>query len=426
MKAYGFAGGFRSSKRITTLNVAALTLCLSLAVPGLTLADDYRLGVMDKVRVRVAEWQTAEGAVRDWAAVSGDYSVGAAGQVSLPFIGELPASGKTTAEVADEIGKKMQQLFGLSDRPSASVEISEYRPVYMAGAIQSPGEYPYAPGMTVLKALSVAGGLKRADAGQRFARDFLQAQGDGAVLVSQRNRLLVRRVRVLAEMNEKQTIEIPEELKSIPDINQLVESEAALMNSQTAKLKVQLSSLADLKTLLAAEIEALGKKSETQTRQLTMVQEDRDKVNSLSEQGLALSSRRLAVEQQVSDLQSALLDIDTNTLKAKQDLNKAQQDETTTRNDWDAQLAQELQDTEAELDQIALKLSTSRGLMAESLLQSSESASAKNADGEANVAYSIVREKDGKPTEIAVDENTSVAPGDVIKVTVKLSQPAMR
>lgn len=320
----------------------------------------------------------------------------------------------------------MQQLFGLSDRPSASVEISEYRPVYMAGAVQSPGEYPYAPGMTVLKALSVAGGLKRADAYQRFARDFLQAQGDGAVLVSQRNRLLVRRVRVLAEMNEKETIEIPEELKSIPDINQLVESEAALMNSQTAKLKVQLSSLADLKTLLAAEIEALGKKSETQTRQLTMVQEDRDKVNSLSEQGLALSSRRLAVEQQVSDLQSALLDIDTNTLKAKQDLNKAQQDETTTRNDWDAQLAQELQDTEAELDQIALKLSTSRGLMAESLLQSSESASAKNADGEANVTYSIVREKDGKPTEIAVDENTSVTPGDVIKVTVKLSQPAMR
>ncbi|MBB4010595.1 polysaccharide biosynthesis/export family protein [Allorhizobium taibaishanense] len=425
MKANGFAGRLRSFKRMNTLSIAALALCLSFQAPGLAAADDYRLGVMDKIRVRVAEWQTAEGSVRDWEAVSGDYSVGAAGQISLPFIGELPASGKTTSEVADEIGKKMQQLFGLSDRPSASVEISQYRPVYMAGAIQSPGEYPYAPGMTVLKALSIAGGLKRAD-GQRFARDFLQAQGDGAVLISQRNRLLVRRQRILAQMNEKESIEIPEELKSIPDIKQLVDSEAALMHSQTAKLRVQLSSLADLKTLLSAEIEALGKKSETQTRQLSMVEEDRDKVNSLSEQGLALSSRRLAVEQQVSDLQSALLDIDTNTLKAKQDLNKAQQDQTTTRNDWDAQLAQDLQDTEAELDQIALKLSTSRGLMAESLLQSAESASMKNGDGENNVAYSIVREKDGKPAELAASENTPVVPGDVIKVTVKLSQPAMR
>lgn len=118
MKAYGFAGGFRSSTRITTLNVAAIALCLSLAVPGLALADDYRLGVMDKIRVRVAEWQTAEGAVRDWAAVSGDYSVGAAGQVSLPFIGELPASGKTTADVADEIGKRCNNCsVSVIDRP---------------------------------------------------------------------------------------------------------------------------------------------------------------------------------------------------------------------------------------------------------------------------------------------------------------------
>ncbi|THF47183.1 polysaccharide biosynthesis/export family protein [Allorhizobium terrae] len=425
MKAEMIAGGGKSSRR--RLNVSSLALAgfLSVLSPAFAFADAYHLGVMDKIRVRVAEWQTAEGAVRDWSAVSGDYSVSASGTVSLPFIGELPASGKTTAEVASEIGLKMQQLFGLSDRPSASVEISQYRPVYMAGAVQNPGEFPYAPGMTVLKALSVAGGLKRAETGQ-FARNFIQAQGEGSVLVSNRNRLLVRRARILAQINNKPEIEITDDLKKIPDIKQLVESETALMNSQRTNLKVTLSSLADLKTLLTAQIDALGKKLETQTRQLAMVEEDRDKVNNLSEQGLALSSRRLAVEQQVSDLQSGLLDIDTATLKAKQDLNKAQQDETTTRNAWDARLAQELQDTEAQLEERALKLATQQSLMSDALLQSAESAAAKDGENGSNVSYSIVRDKDGKPTEIAATENTVVLPGDVVKVTVKLSQQAMR
>jgi polysaccharide biosynthesis/export protein ExoF len=425
MKAEMIAERSTRSRFMLSVSSIALAGFLCVLVPGLAFADAYRLGVMDKIRVRVAEWQTAEGAVRDWSAVSGDYSVSASGTVSLPFIGELPASGKTTADVASEIGLKMQRLFGLSDRPSASVEISQYRPVYMAGAVQNPGEFPYAPGMTVLKALSVAGGLKRAETGQ-FARNFIQAQGDGSVLISNRNRLLVRRARILAEINSKPAIEITDDLKKIPDIKQLVESETALMNSQRTNLKVTLSSLADLKTLLTAQIEALGKKMETQTRQLAMVEEDRDKVNSLSEQGLALSSRRLAVEQQVSDLQSGLLDIDTATLKAKQDLNKAQQEETTTRNGWDARLAQELQDTEAQLEERALKLSTSRSLMDEALLQSAESAASKDGDATSNVVYSIVRDKDGKPTEIAATENTVVLPGDVVKVTVKLSQSAMR
>jgi polysaccharide biosynthesis/export protein ExoF len=426
MKADVVSGRWLSSGRMLTVSAAALAVCFVLQGPGLAFADDYRLGVMDKIRVRVAEWQTAEGSVRDWDAVSGDYSVGASGAVSLPFIGELPASGKTTADVAGEIGKKMQQLFGLSDRPSASVEISQYRPVYTAGAVQTPGAFPYAPGMTVLKVLSVAGGLKRADAGQQFTRNVIQSQGDSAVLISTRNRLLVRRARILAEMNNKPTIEITENLKGIPDLKQLIESETALMNSRRTNLKVTLSSLADLKTLLTKQIEALGKKEETQTRQLAMVQEDRDKVNVLSEQGLALSSRRLSAEQQVSDIQSNLLDISTNTLKAKQDLNKAQQDETTTRNDWDAQLAQDLQDTEAQLEESTLKLSTSRSLMVDALMQSAESANVKDGSNSANIIYSIVREKDGKPTEIAATENTAVLPGDVVKVTLKLSQPAIR
>ena len=402
---------------------ARTALCLAFLVltgPAGAQAGEYRLGVMDKLRIRVAEWQTAEGAIRDWSAVSGDYSIGADGAVSVPFIGPLPADGRTTGELAEEIGQKMQVLFGLRDRPSASVEIAEYRPVYLAGEVQTPGAYPYAPGLTVLKAVSFGGGLRRADASQRFTRDFLRSEGEAAVFLSERNRLLVRRARIQAEMNNAKGIAMPKELGEAEEARALMESETALMVSREKRQRLQLTALADLKSLLSTEIEALGKKSQTQTRQLELVQADLDKVDTLAEKGLAISSRRLALEQRTADLQAALLDIDTASLKAKQDINKATQDETNLTNDWDAQLAQELQNTEQELDTLALKLGTSRSLMSEALMQSADAAAFKDGLSSANIAYSILRTVKGKAEEISATETTTVLPGDIVKVGLSL------
>ena len=401
--------------------LGGLCLALVLAAPAAAFAEEYRLGVMDKLRIRVAEWQTAEGAIRDWSAVSGDYSIGADGALSLPFVGTLPADGRTTAELAEEIGRKMQVLFGLKDLPSASVEIAEYRPVYLAGEVQTPGAYPYAPGLTVLKAVSLGGGLKRADPGQRFARDFLRSEGEAAVQLAERNRLLIRRARIAAEMGAAKDIVMPKELGDSDEARAILESEKALMASREKRLRLQLTALADLKSLLTNEIDALGKKSETQTRQLELVQGDLTKVDSLAEKGLAISSRRLALEQRAADLQAALLDIDTASLKAKQDINKASQDETNLQNDWDAQLAQEMQNTEQELDTLTLKLGTSRDLMSEAMLQSADAVTLKGGASAANIGYSILRTVKGKAEQIRATETTPILPGDVVKVDLSLA-----
>ena len=192
------------------------------------------------------------------------------------------------------------------------------------------------------------------------------------------------------------------------------------MTSREKRLRLQLTALADLKSLLNNEVESLGKKTETQTRQLELVQGDLSKVDSLAEKGLAISSRRLALEQRTADLQAALLDIDTSSLKARQEINKAAQDETNLQNDWDAQLAQELQNTEQELDTLTLKLGTSRDLMSEALMQSADAASLKGEMGADNIGYSILRTVKGKAEQIRATETTPVLPGDVVKVELDL------
>lgn len=414
----GKAGRFRS---LRSGIVVAAGLAALLASSSLASADDYRLGTMDKLRIRVAEWQTADGSIRDWSVISGDYTVGPSGSISLPFVGDMPASGKTTDAIAQEIGSALQKQFALKDRPSASVELSEFRPVYLSGDVEKPGEYPFAPNLTIVKAVSLAGGLRRADAGQRFARDFINAKGDAVVYMADRARLLVKQARLRAEIANQDTIEMPKELQDKPEAKPLLDSETALMNTRKKRLTLQLQALADLKQLLQSEVETLAKKSETQTRQLQLATADRDKVEDLAEKGLALSARKMAAEQRAADTEATLLDIDTNSLKAKQDISKADQDEITLRNDWDAQLAQELQNAEAQLDELHLKLETSNSLMAEALTQSTDAARFDTSTGAASIAYSIVRDVDGKAKEIPVQENTALQPGDLIKVTAGLA-----
>jgi exopolysaccharide production protein ExoF len=186
---------------------------------------------MDKLHVRVAEWQTAEGAVRDWSSISGDYTVGPSGSISVPFIGDMPALGKTTDQIAEAIGLGLQKQFGLRDRPSASVELSQFRPIYLSGEVQNPGEYPFAPNLTVLKAVSLGGGMRRADAGQRFARDFINAKGDAVVYMAERGRLLMRKARLLAELSGKDEIEVPPELKQTPQAESMLAIELLVIES---------------------------------------------------------------------------------------------------------------------------------------------------------------------------------------------------
>ena len=81
-----------------------------------------------------------------------------AGTIPYPVLGEVKALGLTIGAIETSI------TAGLSGRylvnPRVSVTIEEYRPFYINGMVDKPGGYPFQPGLTVLKASSLAGGFK--------------------------------------------------------------------------------------------------------------------------------------------------------------------------------------------------------------------------------------------------------------------------
>jgi len=80
-----------------------------------------------------------------------------AGTFSYPFLGEVRANGKTAAELEQQIvaGLKGDYLVD----PRVSVSILEYREFFVNGEVKNPGGYPFKPGLTLRKAIALAGGL---------------------------------------------------------------------------------------------------------------------------------------------------------------------------------------------------------------------------------------------------------------------------
>jgi len=79
------------------------------------------------------------------------------GQISLPFLGPLPAAGLTTGDLAQSI-RAAYIGRNFYTEISVSVSVTE-RYVYIGGEVQRPGRIPWSPDLTLSKAVQSAGGF---------------------------------------------------------------------------------------------------------------------------------------------------------------------------------------------------------------------------------------------------------------------------
>jgi polysaccharide export outer membrane protein len=87
--------------------------------------------------------------------LSGNFTLDDLGRVSLLRAGRLDLRNLTFLEAEAKI---VDALRSEIRAPEVAINIVEYRPVYVTGAVQRPGKFPYATGLTALRAISLAGG----------------------------------------------------------------------------------------------------------------------------------------------------------------------------------------------------------------------------------------------------------------------------
>jgi protein involved in polysaccharide export with SLBB domain len=379
----------------------------------------YRLGALDKVRVKVWEWRPAQADTFEWTALNGEYTVDASGAVSLPIIGTIAVEGHTTAEFAAALAQKLKDVAGLMRAPNAAVEIAQYRPFYIVGAVEKPGEYPFRPGMSVLQAVSIAGGFHRPETSlSRFERETIIAQGDVRVSETQRMGLIIRRDRLMAESRNEDSLRFSPEVtarQSEPNVAQGIREEQLIFEARRRTLQTQVELLTQANALLAQELRTLGEKTATQTKQVALARRELENINQLVSRGLAVSARQVAVEQNLAQMESQQLDLGLATARTRQDMARNERNIVELRNQRVNDVLRELRETQLTLDHVTERIDTFRGLLYDSQVTGPRQHLAQ-AEASARLVVQIVRRRGGQITAEPVDLTTEVLPGDVVRV----------
>jgi len=111
-----------------------------------TLSRAYRLGIGDKLRVVVFGESN----------LSGETEVGTLGTVDIPLVGDVPAKGRTLSQFRRAVVDKLSN--GYLKNPKVTVEVLNYRPIYVHGEVKTGGEFPYRTGVRMRDVIATAGG----------------------------------------------------------------------------------------------------------------------------------------------------------------------------------------------------------------------------------------------------------------------------
>ncbi len=118
-------------------------------LPPATVTGSQELGPGDVVEVRVSEQEE----------LSGEYEVSEAGAIRFPWIGDVEVAGHSKDEVAQSIETQLSD--GWLRQPQVSVRVidRQNREVSVLGQVNEPGSYPYKERLTLVQAISQAGGM---------------------------------------------------------------------------------------------------------------------------------------------------------------------------------------------------------------------------------------------------------------------------
>ena len=390
-------------------------------------ADEYQLGPQDRLLIQVFEWRNSVYEVIDWPALTGEFTVGSGGMISLPIIGQIPAVGRTTRDLGEAIGGQMKARIGMTEAPVISVEVIQYRPFYIVGDVNNPGEYPYRPGLTVLQAFTIAGGLLRPqnNAAPRLGREEIATQGDIQTLAAEINSARARKARLEAELGNAERIRFPavlEQQKSDPAIALLIEQEHLIFEGRQKSTQAEIEAHENLKKFFENEIVSLGEQLDVQLKQIDLMREELDSVTSLVKKGLAASNRERAQQRLIAELEGDRLRLETNLLRARQETSRTEIALLQTRNNKTNEVTAALRETEAVLQNAISRYETAKNLLAETRAIEPYMLVNRKRSTELQPVFSIVSQSNGKSKEVMASEASAVQPGDTVRVVLPVSQ----
>lgn len=251
------------------------------------------------------------------------------GDINVPLIGRVPVAGQTLADVETHIKTAMedavyrQRVDGdelvLAVRPDEiSLEIAEFRPVYVLGAVSRPGEIQFRAGMTVRRAVAMSGGLAGGGGAPTQDQTALAAtlSADYGASVAQYIAAAANLARLTAELTGSTTIASGEP-KPIGLPEQAV---TQIAQTAQAQLDAQVAFNASEKDYIQASIQQNGQRIAVLREQQRQEQEGVEADTAEFSRIQQLASQQAVQPSRVTDARRQLLMSSTRALSTKVEL----------------------------------------------------------------------------------------------------------
>ncbi len=343
--------------------------------------------------------------------ISGTYFLGEGGRLALPVEGgALRLGGMTLDAATDALQAALEREIVA---PRVALELVEGRPFYIGGDVDRPDAYPAAPGLTLSRALVLAGGERRLPVGDRLteAVTVIRAREEYDRALRDRVAAALRLERLLSERAQRSDIDIPEDwLARVPAslAAEMVADERLLLVEAATLVAERAEAVRRLIEAREAEIEALLGRLEATERQTAAIEEEIADVRDLLSRGLVQQTRLNGLLREADRYQGDRLQISTQLNQARQALIQLELEQTTAPRDRRTALTESILEMAARINALDQSLAAAMAVLA--------AAEGQAAAGLPPPALTYLIERPGEPAFTTADGLTVVAPGDVVTV----------
>jgi protein involved in polysaccharide export with SLBB domain len=369
--------------------------------------QSYLLGVGDRIRLKAYE--------RD--DISGEFRVRTDGKIVVPLLGSFHAVDKSPEAIEEEMGSRLATLTSRS--PNLSIEVIEWRPIYVTGVVDKPGMYPFTAGLTTLQAVAIAGGIYRPISGSRVALELTRELGQQQQTREALKRALSRSSRVSAEINGARVLATPErlvELVGAAEASAIMQAEKQMFDRRAFNHRRRIEAAQQEIAHANDEARAVRKQLEMLERRINLAKSELEMTEKLSNRGFATLSRVVSLKQEVASLETQWHEVEASIARSDRTVSSLEDRKSAIEIERGLELEEQAKAIDDEIRGLELQLRSSRNVVREMAPELGSALTVPDAvQSSISLLYQVLRVVDGRKAVIPADETTPLLPGDVLR-----------
>ena len=379
---------------------------------GLQNGNRFELTGADKLSIKFHGYQD----------LTGDYRVNPDETLSIPALGRVSIGGVTAAELEIVLAERAAKITGRESY--ITVEVAEYRPIFVSGLVSRPGSHAWQPGMTVLHAVTLLGGIYRATA---ETGGGVVIGADGEILRLRRaindiKRSMAVLARYRAERADQGTIAVPEELSALVgkvEAQSLIAEQTSVLANRRSSLTAQLAALERAKAIGQQEVAGLTAQGQRLREVLEQRRSYKKNIEGLQAKGYVRAERTMDETSKLVELEDRATTVSVGIARVQGMLVGIERDLIGLRQDRMVEIDQEIFKLNKENAQLELEIEGARNAYFKITgAPAPMTFGDKEAPKTTLVEYQVVRYEAGVQSSSKVDQFTRLKPGDIVIVDV--------